>query len=175
MNQNLTLIATGIVFNLFWLVSVFGQSQYIWLSVLMLLTSWWFVPGGFQWALLLALPGILMDALLVYFGVYAFAETTFYPQSGLPVWLMVLWLGFSTFLWCIRKLILARTPFLIAALGGLAGAASYLAGERLGAVMLPLGLLKSAVIIVICWTLFSMLALWWLKRIDKTIYRDVNP
>ena len=82
---------------------------------------------------------------------------------NLPGWLVVLWLGFSTFVWSIRWPILNRHPALIISLGGLGGMMSYLAGERLGAVSLPLGLPISALIILCCWLLFSALVLGWLR------------
>ncbi|MET4696009.1 DUF2878 domain-containing protein [Endozoicomonas lisbonensis] len=167
MSENAKIVTAGAVFNLFWLVTVIGQTQYIWLSCGMLLISWWYIRGGFPFAVSLALPGIVMDVSLAHIGVYAFDE-------AFPVWLVVLWLGFSTFLWCIRKSILARAPVIIVALGCVGGTVSYLAGERLGAVTLALGLMKSAGIVAICWVLFSVLALWMVKIFDKFSYKDVN-
>ncbi|AMO58085.1 hypothetical protein GZ77_20390 [Endozoicomonas montiporae] len=161
MSSNFKWVAVGLSFNLFWFVTVVGQSHFIWLPCIMLLISWWLAPRGLLFALSLAIPGIIMDAMLTHVGVYAFEAALF------PFWLVVLWLGFSTFIWNIRELIVCRRPYVMIALGGVGGMASYLAGERLGAVLLPLGLVTSAMIISICWTLFSVLGLRWLKAFDQ--------
>lgn len=162
------LILAGTVFNLLWLMIVIGQEQYIWIAGLILLSVWWLVPDSCLFSLTLAIPGIIMDSALTRFGVFVFADNTF------PGWLIILWLSFATFVWSVRQPILQRSSGAVIVLGGIGGTLSYLAGARLEAVELPLGLVVSAGILLGCWFLFSTAALWWLERFHRQANRDVT-
>ena len=146
---HLFLVSAG--FNLFWLLVVIGQNALIIAPALLLLVSWHCFAGAWRFALVLSVPGILMDYLLTRAGVYQFESGSF------PFWLGVLWLGFSSFVWILREEILKRSPLLMMAFGGVGGTLSYLAGERLEAVILPMGIGYSAAGIMICWVAFSVI------------------
>ncbi|NBS12550.1 MAG: DUF2878 domain-containing protein [Gammaproteobacteria bacterium] len=100
---------------------------------------------------LIVVAGTLLDSSLTAFGVFAFT-----PEPLLiPLWLCVLWLVFATTLKHSLRWLWTR-QFWLLPLGGFGAAASYLAGERLGAVALPYSQVVTALILTGCWTL-----LWW--------------
>ena len=146
---HLLLISVG--FNIFWLLVVLGQNTLIVVPALLVLTAWLRFSGTWHYALSLSALGITMDYVLTWAGVYQFESGRF------PFWLMVLWLGFSSFVWIVREEIFKRPLLLMVAIGGVGGLLSYLAGERLQAVILPLGATYSAAVILICWVVFSVL------------------
>ena len=167
MSTGWKLILAGTVFNVFWLLTVMGQSQYLWISGLILLIVWWLVPQSCLFALSLAIPGIVMDAALERFGIFTFADDIF------PGWLIVLWLGFATFVWSTHEAIMKRSHAVIIVLGGVGGMLSYLAGERLGAVVMPFGMVITALVILSCWLVFTTAALWWLRQFVKGLNKEV--
>ena len=93
----------------------------------------------------IALIGIGIDLSLTYTGVFEFTNS--------PIWLFVLWLGFSlTLNHSIAKIGQLHTV-LIALFGGCFGTISYLAGWRFNAVEFPFGLYSTALILVSVWAL----------------------
>ena len=78
--------------------------------------------------------GTAAEALQVRLGHLAFADGG--PHlARVPLWMTALWINFGTTLGgCLRWL--QRRPALAAAIGGVAGPAAYLGGERLGALQL---------------------------------------
>ena len=74
MSTGWKLILAGMVFNLFWLLAVIGQEQFLWIAGLILLTAWWLVPDSCLFSLTLAIPGMIMDSVLTRIGVFAFAD-----------------------------------------------------------------------------------------------------
>ncbi|WP_062265248.1 DUF2878 domain-containing protein [Endozoicomonas arenosclerae] len=161
MESNGKWVLISIAFNLFWLLMVLGQDEYLWLGAFFLLASWFASPDSALFALLIAVQGILMDVILGRLGVFSF-DSVF-----IPLWLVILWLGFATFIWHVRDQICDRSPGLIVLLGGAGGMMSYLAGARLGAVTLPWNSYLTASILFACWVLFSALILLWLKHYKK--------
>ena len=155
------LLIVGLVFNGYWLLAVIGRSHYIWLLLIVLMASWWYYKGSWRFGLLLGTAGIAMDYLLSQLGLYQFHSSVF------PSWLVLLWLGFGSFVWIIRRAIAAYSPLVVIAIGGLGGMMSYLAGFRLGAVNWPLGLEITALSILVCWLCFSALALKLLSRYGR--------
>ena len=158
MESNGRLVLIGILFNLFWLLLVLGQDQYLWLGAFFLLLNGFVFPRSILFAILLAAQGILMDAVLGWLGLFQF-DTAF-----IPLWLIILWLGFASFVWHIQEQIIGRAPGLILLLGGTGGMLSYVAGARLGAVVLPMNFYLTASILFLCWVFFSALVLFWLKK-----------
>lgn len=121
------LVAVGVLFNLYWLLAVMGQNSYLWLLAVLLLVCWSLRRATWKFATALALCGILMDFTLSKLGIFAF------DARGIPVWLVLLWFGFGTFVWLIREVVRRYRPGLVVLLGGIGGTASYFAGYRLGA------------------------------------------
>ncbi|NAW87465.1 DUF2878 domain-containing protein [Photobacterium halotolerans] len=151
------LVAVGLLFNGFWLLAVLGQNDWIAVLASILVVVWWCYPASVKRVLVMALAGCLMDGLMTFTGLYQF-ESNF-----LPAWLILLWLGFSTFVWFLRHN-LARYPAVWVLLAGsIGGAGSYLAGKQLGAVSWPAGDTLTLLIVTGCWLAFSGLLLLWIR------------
>lgn len=161
------LLLIGLVFNVYWLMAVIGQSHFILGLLIILLVAWWFYKGALRFAVLLGGAGITMDFLLTRFGLLYFDNAIF------PAWLALLWLGFGSFVWIMRRTIMAYSPYVMALIGGLGGMMSYLAGFRLGAVSWPLGPGMTALILLLCWLCFSVLILKLLDRYSKQEMEEV--
>ena len=107
---------------------------------------------------LVAVIGFCVDSLNLRLGVFALNDSPVLPYLC-PVWLVALWAAFGTTLrgslsW------LAGRYWLSAALGAVAGAASYLAGAKLGAVALNPDRAFSTTVLVITWALILPLLVW---------------
>ena len=111
--------------------------------------------------LLLALPGVVMDQLLISSGILLV------DQPVIPAWLTVLWLLFALAIghslsW------LQRLPLLaVVVVGAVAGPLSYLAGQKLGALSLAQPEMTSLAIMAACWGVILPLLTW--------LTRDVFP
>lgn len=161
------LLIVGLGFNVYWFLAVLGQSQFVWLLVILLLTSWWFYQGVWRFSLMLGACGVVMDVLLSQFGIFEFYGDAF------PYWLVLLWLGFGSFVWIMRQVITTHSPYAMMLLGGVGGMMSYLAGYRLGAVMWPLGTEITAVCVLACWLCFSALALKLLNKYARQWQEEI--
>jgi hypothetical protein len=153
-----------IAFQLLWFSAVLGRNDWLLLSLLLIALHFAFSPSGrSDWRVLpIALIGIAADALLTASGVFRF--------DGMPLWLALIWVGFVLSLghslaW------LRRLPlFALAPLGALAGSASYIAGWRLDAIDLPLGLTASIIALAILWSILLPV----LVRLDFYIRRPAT-
>ncbi len=144
-------------FNLYWLLAVWGQFDYIWLLIVMLVACWWIFQGSWRFAIIAATAGISMDALLSYFGVYQF------DGNAIPPWLILLWLGFASFVWLLRKVIQNYSPYVLVIIGSIGGTVSYLAGLRLEAISWPMGIPVTMMITLVSWLVYSIILLVLLK------------
>lgn len=148
-------------FQCFWLLAVVGQNSSTALLCLLLLSHFVFTPSRAQDArvLLLAGLGISVDFLLSLSGVFVFNQP--------PFWLGLLWLGFVLTLghsmgWLSRL----KWPWLMV-IGALSGPSSYLAGWRLEAVTLPLGISTTLFILVPIWALLLPLLIRWQQQLSQ--------
>ncbi|MFV3288911.1 DUF2878 domain-containing protein [Pseudomonas sp. NY11955] len=99
-----------------------------------------------------AIAGCLLDSLLGMLGVFRF------EQWPLPLWLALLWLVLASGLR--HSLAWAGQPVWRAALlGVLGGPLAYLAGARVAGIELPLGPLRTALVLAPIWALGLPLAL----------------
>ncbi|NAX47835.1 DUF2878 family protein [Photobacterium halotolerans] len=151
------LVAVGLLFNGFWLLAVLGQNDWIAVLAGILIIVWWCFPAAVKMVLLTALMGSLMDGLLALTGVYRF------ESSFLPAWLVLLWLGFATFVWFLRHNLARYRASLVLLAGSVGGAGSYLAGKQLGAVSWPLGDTLTLLIVTACWLAFSGALMLWIR------------
>jgi len=105
--------------------------------------------------------GFIVDTLLTIVGVFEFDGQSFYAAASYlpPFWLFILWFGFAATL--TNSLSYFRNHLVLASiLGGISGAGSYLAAERLNAVIFPLGVVQTSMTLVIVWAiLFPVLIL----------------
>ena len=152
------LLLAGLLFNMYWLIAVLGQQAYVWVLVLLIVACWWKFPKGIKAALSIALFGVVMDFTLSAVDIFAF------DSFVIPAWLVMLWLGFGTFVWFMRSTIVSYPVMLIGILGGLGGSLSYFAGYRLEAVQWPLGVGITLSVLFVIWLLFSLLIAVMMKR-----------
>jgi hypothetical protein len=150
-------LAITLGFNLYWLLAVWGQFDYIWLLIMMLVACWWIFRGSWRFAIIAAITGISMDVLLSYVGVYQFEENV------IPLWLILLWLGFASFVWLLRNVIRNYSPYVLVVVGSIGGTISYWAGFRLEAVSWPMGIPVTVMITLLGWLIYSMILLLLLK------------
>ncbi|MBF0264159.1 MAG: DUF2878 domain-containing protein [Gammaproteobacteria bacterium] len=132
-------------FNIFWIISVIGQNDFILFQLICLVLFFIYTPNRAKNFILLplALIGILVDVLLIKSGVFIF--------EVFPIWLLLLWVGFVVtlnhgFFW----LTALQYP-IIALIGAIAGPLSYLSGYYLGAVSLAYSELISFLILAPIW------------------------
>ncbi|WON78265.1 DUF2878 domain-containing protein [Serratia sp. UGAL515B_01] len=115
-------------FDAYWTLAVLGRERVVpallaGALLALILTSAW----QRKWVLAATLLGTAMDALWCYVGAVEFAG-----QSGVPLWMISLWLTFSCWWYWLFSQIKA-TPVLLALVGAVAGPLAYLIGWQLGA------------------------------------------
>ncbi|MDV5167643.1 DUF2878 family protein [Photobacterium rosenbergii] len=152
------LLLAGLLFNMYWSIAVLGQQAYVWVLVLLVVVCWWKFPKGIKAALSIALVGVVMDLTLSVVDILAFDSII------IPSWLIMLWLGFGTFVWFMRSTIVSYPVMLIGILGGIGGSMSYFAGYRLEAVQWPLGVGITLSVLFVIWLMFSLVIALMMKR-----------
>lgn len=123
-------LACFILFDFVWLAAVWGRQDWLWLTALLLLVmaglSWRVLqPQAGTWLLLVG-AGLVLEVLVLSLNVLTFAG------GWLPVWLLLLWLGFPAMALVVLDWLKGRY-WLAALFGGVAGPFTYLVGARLGA------------------------------------------
>ncbi|MGR5142708.1 DUF2878 domain-containing protein [Photobacterium sp. DNB23_23_1] len=152
------LIVVGLLFNVYWLIAVLGQQAYVWVLVLLFAACWWKFPSVWRYAFSIAVAGVLMD------GVLSISNVLDFQVLLIPNWLIMLWLGFGTFVWFIKETIANYSAALISLLGGVGGAMSYFAGYRLQAVQWPLGVELTLMVLFLSWFVLSTAIVLMIKR-----------
>lgn len=145
-------LVSFVLFNVIWFSAVAGRTDYIWLTMALVLAqlsySLWVAKVSFRLILRLLAVGLLLEAIAISMGIVDFTGGLF------PLWLAMLWVGFSSMApvaldW------LAKKPPLAALLGAVSGPFSYCVGVRLEA-----GTTDSVVGLVITyavvWALFML-------------------
>jgi hypothetical protein len=148
-------------------------------AVVAILLAWSTRPGADLRLVLLALViGVVWDSLLARTGVVEYASPGPLPEWA-PVWILALWALFAPMLREPMRWLHGR-PALAALFGGVGGALSYAAAERLGACAFPNPVLAIAVLGA-GWSLFVPLLLSAAQRLDRatvsgrsTTVREVN-
>ncbi|PST96151.1 DUF2878 family protein [Photobacterium iliopiscarium] len=164
-------IAIGLGFNLFWLLAVWGQYQYVGILIALLIGCWLFYHRSCPFALIASVIGICGDYVLSQLKVMQFPlpqDPLFAPFNDfIPLWLILLWLGFTSMVWVMREQV-QKLPLWGAMMGGsLGGAISYWTGLTLGAVIWPYGELVTFIGIAVVWSLYSGYLLWLLQMMTK--------
>ena len=138
--------------NLIWIGCVIGREQTIWLvgpaviayvAILMQART-----VKLHQIAIPAIIGIGLDASLTLSGLYQFENASLI----LPLWLIVLWIAFSTTLTSSLHLF-GKNKFIAAAVGSIGIPINYLVGERLGAVVFGESHLLTIVILCILWAI----------------------
>ncbi len=136
-----------IAFQLLWFSAVIGRNEWIILPLLFIAAHLIFTPSrATDWRVIpIALIGITADAILTWSGILVF--------DTLPLWLGLVWIGFVLTLGHSMSWLRKLPTLVLVPLGAVAGTASYLAGWRLEAVQLPMGLAWSVATLAILWAI----------------------
>ncbi len=134
-----------IAFQILWFSAVIGRNEWIILSLLLIAAHFMFTPSrGTDWRVIpIALIGITVDTMLTWGGFFVF-ET-------LPLWLGLIWIGFVLTLGHSMSWLRKLPTLMLVPIGAVAGTMAYLAGWKLEAVELPMGL---------TWTIATLAILW---------------
>ncbi|WP_318457049.1 DUF2878 domain-containing protein [Photobacterium leiognathi] len=172
--NKLKVILAGMVFNLYWLLAVWGQYRFVYILFFILLVTWFLEAKAWRFSLLAALPGIVIDSLLKQWNIFEFAVPNRAPlfidftTIGLiPTWLMMLWLGFTTFVWSIRDTITSISTKWLLVAGSIGGALSYWSGMKLEAVSFTLPVFDTSLILMLIWLALTRYMLWLLSIFNK--------
>lgn len=158
-------VLIGLAFNLFWLLAVMGQNQTLLLTIPLILLCWWRYQGAAVFGLTAGLLGIASDSLWLHLGIFAFDT-----MNIIPIWLMVLWVGFSSFVWVVRDTVLGYPKALVLIVFSIGGTLSYLAGYRLDAVAWPYGAGITLSILLVTWTVLGALLIWLTEQFSRRLY-----
>ena len=130
------LVLTG--YQLTWLACIFGETKFsypmlgFWVGILFLLSYLYFNHNKQRFikiSLLISVPGYFFDTLLVYFQIYEF--NSIFIFGTLPLWMIVLWLSFST-LFDEILVFFKNYKVLGIILSGILGPLTYYLGEPIG-------------------------------------------
>ncbi len=118
-------------FDVWWTLAVWGRERVILLLVVSSFLMLILTPSKQRlWVAVACLLGIIMDSLWCALGLFEFANA-----SGVPPWMMALWLGFSAWwLWLLGNVRLKG--YWLIPLGAVSGPLAYYIGMRLGAMHL---------------------------------------
>lgn len=162
----------NIIFNnLIWIACVIGREDYVWIVAPVVIAYISILirsnPARLDQIFAPALLGISIDSFLTFVGVFQFSS----PSLFLPLWMMVLWLSFSTSLTNSLQF-LGKKKFITSVVGCIAIPANYLAGERLGAVTFAHDYLLTTIILCSLWAI-GLPLLYFLTRFQYNKVREL--
>ena len=140
-----------------WLVAVLGGEATVPVLCLMLLLHVIWVPNRAHELCFIAICagiGITIDSLVTLVGIMQFSENA--GLLPIPLWLICVWLAFGGTLRHSMKLVMSR-PSLAILLGAFFAPLTYIAGERLGAVLFTYPLPHTVFVLAMCWTCLMIL------------------
>ena len=138
--KKLKIFLTLTGYQLTWLACVFGESKLnmpmlgIYVGALYLLLFLYYNKNKknfIKLALLISIPGYFFDTLIVYFSIYEFK--TQFKFGLLPIWMIFLWLSFST-LFDEILVFFKKYKIIGIFLSGILGPITYYLGESLGVI-----------------------------------------
>lgn len=157
MSQLKRLLIISTLFQLVWFAAVLGKEAWQWLvligvTCLILVTA---AREEFTWRnwLILTMIGIVIDSVNIKFGLIAF------DSAYIPIWLVALWAAFCWYALFLGKVLSHYPLWIVSIVGGLAGALSYLAGYKLGAVSLGFSMPVAFVLFFVQWVAFVFLCM----------------
>ncbi len=155
------LVFNAIWFQLFWILAVVYQFQYIVLIGALLVLHFCITKSKLVDSLVFlvgSLIGYLIDSLLTLSGLFIFEEQ--FTLGRLPVWLVLLWGAFflSTFYGLSAWI---KSGILQAGMGAIAGPMSYIAGHHFDAVSFSQSTFVTFLILAPVWAILlpSLIAL----------------
>jgi hypothetical protein len=160
-----------LLFDVVWLSAVWGRDDWLWLTLLLVValyaSTWRFLWARRLELLVLVAVGLAGEYLVVALGVLSFTGT-----DALPMWLLLLWLGFAgmslvVFTWLGRR-------YWLAALAGLIfGPITYLAGIGFGAAEALVDKFWVGVSYSLLWACLMMLVVYLIQRSQNKEQRYV--
>lgn len=158
-------IKNVVLFQLGWFACVFGGSgQWHWLAslfVILVLIHHLFdassVSTELQLLLCAGLIGFVWDSILVRLGILQF-EFGFLHENFAPEWIVAMWLLFATTL-NVSLRWLKKRWLISAVFGAVGGPLAYLAGQKLGAVVMP-DLWVGLAVLCVGWSFIFPLLVW---------------
>ena len=162
------LVLTG--YQITWLACVFGETNFsypmlgLWVGIIFVLTYFYFNLNKSKFikiSLLISVPGYIFDSLMVYFQIYDFETTV--NLGTLPLWMIVLWLSFSTLF---DEILTFFKSYKISGiiLSGILGPITYYLGEPIG--VIKIYNFQAFIILMILFWIFLMV--YYLNYILKT-------
>jgi len=120
--------------------------------------------------------GTAVDSVQALAGVFVF-ESGYWTYWIVPLWLTVMWMQFATLFHFVLSWMKGRY-WLSALLGAAGGPAAYYTGERLGAVIFPMGSIFSLAILAGVWAIMTPLCVFIAARYAPAagmgVYRFVS-
>ncbi|MEF1310037.1 DUF2878 domain-containing protein [Vibrio mytili] len=151
----LKIIVASTWFQLFWFCAVLGKENWQWLTTIFVALTFSYCLTSERYALkyilAVTLAGIVLDTLNQYFNLLVF------HSEWLPIWLAYLWFVFAWYAYQLKSILIRYPLRYVSVIGGLAGAGSYFAGYKLGAVELGYGYLESLGFLFIEWVMVIIL------------------
>lgn len=146
------------LFDALWFSTVWGRENWTGLSLLLVImlyaSTWRYLWHRRNAIALLTGCGLLAELVMVLSGAISFSGSNL-----LPVWLILLWLGFTAMALVVFPLFQQR--YLLAALAGMImGPVTYLAGIGLGAAQTSISLWWLAGIYGVLWAALMVLIVW---------------
>lgn len=169
--MNIRLLVNFVLFQLGWFACVLSASAGAsWLGTIIALGICAYhlyttvdFDKEFQLILVVLLIGFSWDSFLVQQGIFQFNSGMFYSSMA-PHWIFAMWALFATTLNVSMRWLKGR--YLVAtALGAIAGPMAYLAGEKLGAVVIAPGT-ETLVTIAAGWAFILPAVVWMSTRFD---------
>ncbi len=156
-----------LLFKLTWVGLVVFQSQALFPVIAVIglkLLTWPGIMRALPIVVLTFISGLLMDSLLMVFGVFVF------PSTYLPLWLILLWLSFALTLPRGFSFIMRWHPLAQSVIGIVAGCLGYFAGYLMGAVSYGLSITSTMLLLAVLWAGFVPLMVqceeWMLRKIQ---------
>lgn len=141
-------------FQAVWFVAVLGRQEYLLVLLLMIVGT--YIYSIYKNELSISFVGALVGCGLVIDTGNIFANVLSFENDGFPIWLVGLWLIFAWYCWQIRAILIRLPLFSVLFIGGLGGALSYFAGCKLDAVVLPLSVYTTFLLLFLEWILLSL-------------------
>ncbi|MEO0437656.1 MAG: DUF2878 domain-containing protein [Pseudomonadota bacterium] len=161
-------------YQLTWFAAVLGGAAYEWfLGILLLMHLGLVGTWGREIALMIAVAalGCSVDALLAMAGYFQFDGESWLP---IPLWHVAIWVGFAGTLRHSMTFMVQR-PRLMTIAAALFAPLTYLAAQRLGAVVFPLGSFPTAIVISLCWLTVTPLLIWLTSMANGHVLRPMPP
>lgn len=164
------LIVSAVVFQITWISAAFLYTQLAMLGVagLYLLLKFSSEPKFtiMVFSVVGVSLGIIMDAALYTFQIYGFPTTQVMPMINIPLWLLLMWLAFtsslfSTLHWALNK------PMVFIAICAVFGPLSYVVGKQIGIIEFEMAHLWGMVLAWALWASTFLLICQALKKFNK--------